>query len=125
MRRRSDSVSVTLHPGDLARIRTIRMVRGVDVGGVLWLGVGALSWVADAVNLCVESLEGSEKQLGEDTLRVREKGPELDPMVGIGNVRAGQVEHAGRYFLVIREDLAGDLIRQLRRLSELEDRSIR
>lgn len=48
----------------------------------------------------------------------REKGHELDPKVGMGDRRTGPVEHAGRYFLVMRVATARNLIEQLRALSE-------
>ena len=56
--------------------------------------------------------------LGTDSLRVKEKGHELDPQVGIGNVRSGSVLHAGRYFVAMREATARDLIAQLLALTE-------
>jgi hypothetical protein len=113
---RSDSVSATLHGDDLLRIRTTRLVRGVDVGGSLWLGVEAVPWLIEALEVCLETLASSEAKIGADALRVKEKGHELDPQVGIGNRRAAPAERAGRYFVAMREAVARDLVEQLRRL---------
>jgi hypothetical protein len=52
-----------------------------------------------------------------DSLRVKEKGHELDPQVGIGNRRSGSVPHGGKYFVAMRETTARDLIGQLRALT--------
>jgi hypothetical protein len=85
----------------------------VEVGGELWLGIEAIPWLIGALKNCIETLKSSETEIGADTLRVKEKGHEFDPQVGIGNQRAGVVEHTGRYFIAIREDVARDLVDQL------------
>ena len=121
MTRRDESVRATLHEGGLVRIRTIRMVRGVDVGGSLWLAAEAVPWLADALSPCIEDQISSEIEIGPDAQRVRVKRHELDAMVGIGNVRTGAVEHAGRYFAVMREGLARAQTGQLRDLGERAD----
>ena len=113
---RRESVVVTLHEGGLVRIQNIRLRRGVDVGGALWVGTEALPWLIEAVGKCVQSLVSSETEIGADSLRVREKGHELDPMVGIGNIRTGSVERAGRYFVVMRESVVPEFVEQLRDL---------
>lgn len=113
-----ESVSVTPHDGRLVQIRHIRQEDGVDMGGELWLGLDAVPWLVGALSECIENLTSSETEIGPDSLRVREKGHELDPKVGTGNRRTEPVEHAGRYFLVMREATARDLVRQLRALSE-------
>jgi hypothetical protein len=113
-----EKVSATLHEDGLVCIRTIRIRRGVDVGGSLWLGMGALPWLITALEACVGDLTGSQCEIGADTLRVREKGHEFDPMVGIGNQRSGKVAHAGRYFVAMREATALELVEQLRVLLE-------
>jgi hypothetical protein len=66
---------------------------------------------------CIENLTSSETKVGPDSLRVKEKGHELDPMVGIGNRRAGPVPRAGVYFLAMRVTTARTLIEQLRALT--------
>ena len=121
MVRHSDTVCATLHAGNLVRIRTTRIYRGVDVGGSLWLGVEAQPWLADALCAYVEDLISDETAIGPDSLRVRVKGHEFDPQVGIGNVRAAPAEHAGRYFIAIRDELVPQLVEQLRALSEGTD----
>jgi hypothetical protein len=118
MHRRHESFSVKLHEHRLVQIATIRMYRGVDVGGELWLSLDAVPWLAEALDRCLDTLQSSETSIGPDSLRVKEKGHELDPQVGIGNVRSGSVLHAGRYFVAMREATARDLIGQLRALTE-------
>jgi hypothetical protein len=113
-----DSVIVTLHEGGLVRIETVRYRRDVNVGGFLWVGVEALPWLIDAVVKCVETLVSSETDIGAASLRVKEKGHEFDPKVGIGNVRTGSVERAGRYFIVMREYVVPEFVEQLSGLGE-------
>jgi hypothetical protein len=91
------------------------------MGGDLWLGVEALPWLIEALRECVERLVSGEREIGADSLRVSEKGHELDPKVGIGNRRVGSVERAGKYYLVIREAVARELVEQLRGLGEQID----
>ena len=116
MTRHHESVSATLHEGRLVQIHVTRLERGVDVGGKLWLSLDAAPWVIEAVSKCIEDLTSSETTIGPDSLRVKEKGHELDPQVGVGNVRTGPVPHAGRYFVVMRVAPARTLIEQLRAL---------
>ncbi len=118
MTRHHESVSATLHDGDLVQIHLIRLERGVDVGGKLWLSLDATPWLIEALSKCLSDLTSSETTIGPDSLRVKEKGHELDPQVGIGNARTGPVPHAGRYFLAMREAPARTLIEQLRALTE-------
>jgi hypothetical protein len=66
----------------------------------------------------VDILQSSETTIGPDSLRVKEKGHELDPQVGIGNRRSGSVPRAGTYFVAMREATPRDLIGQLRALTE-------
>ena len=118
MNRRHESLSVALHEDHLVQVVVVRMSRGVDVGGRIWFGLDAVPWLVEALETCLDTLQGSETTIGPDTLRVKEKGHELDPMVGIGKVRDGSVLHAGRYFVVMREDTARGFIRQLRALAD-------
>lgn len=118
MSRRSESVSATLHEGHLVQIILIHQDRGVDVGGKLWLSLDAVPWLIEALDRCLDTLESSETEIGSDSLRVKEKGHELDPKVGIGNERSGLVHYAGRYFLTMREKTARTLIEHLRALTE-------
>jgi hypothetical protein len=118
MHRRHESFSVTLHEGRLVHIVIVRIYRGVDVGGELWLSLDAVPWLAEALDRCLDTLESSEASIGPDSLRVKEKGHELDPQVGIGNRRSGSVPHGGRYFVAMREATARDLIARLRGLVE-------
>ena len=118
MGRRYESVSATLHEDQLVHVVTVRMRRGVDVGGQLWFSLDAVPWLVEALDRCLDTLKRCETTIGTDSLRVKEKGHELDPQVGIGNVRSGSVPHAGRYFVALREATARDLIAQLRALTE-------
>lgn len=118
MTRYQESVSAAVHEGDLVKIHLTRLERGVDVGGELWLSLDAVPWLIEAISKCMEDLTSSETTIGPDSLRVKEKGHELDPQVGIGNERTGSVPHARRYFLAMREAVAQSLIEQLRALSE-------
>lgn len=118
MARRHASISATLHDEDLVQILLIRLERGVDVGGELWLSLEAVPWLIEALDRCLDTLKGSETEIGPDSLRVREKGHELDPKVGIGNVRSGAVPRPGVYFLVMRENTAQTLIEDLRALTQ-------
>jgi len=116
--RRLESVSATLHEDDLVQIALSRQERGVDIGWELWLGLDAVPWLIEAMEICLDTLKSSETEIGPDSLRVKEKGHELDPKVGIGNVRSGAVPRAGRCFMAVREKTARDLIAQLRALTE-------
>jgi hypothetical protein len=118
MTRHHESISATLHDGRLVQIHLTRLEGGVDVGGKLWLSLDAVPWVIEAVSKCIEDLTSSETTIGPDSLRVKEKGHELDPKVGIGNERTGPVPHARRYFLAMREAVARSLVEQLQALSE-------
>jgi hypothetical protein len=118
MRRRHESVSAELHEGQIVQIVVVRIYRGVDVGGTLWLSLGAVPWLVEALDSCLDTLERGETTIGPDSLRVKEKGHELDPQVGIGNRRSGSVPHAGRYFVAMRETTARDLVSQLRALAD-------
>ena len=118
--RRLESVSATLHEDDLVQIALNRQERGVDIGWELWLSLDAVPWLIEALDRCLDTLAGSETEIGPDSLRVREKGHELDPKVGIGNVRTGSVPHAGRCFIAMREKSARTLIAQLRCLTTTE-----
>lgn len=120
MPRYFESVSATLHDGRLLQILLIRLERGVDVGGELWLSLDAVPWLIQALDRCSDTLKSSETEIGPDSLRVKEKGHELDPKVGIGNVRSGAVPRAGRYFIAMREKSARTLIAQLRCLTTTE-----
>ena len=117
-----ESVSATLHDdgpdGGLVRIHFLCRERGVDMSWELWLGLDAVPWLIEALSKCIEDLTSSETTIGPDSLRVKEKGHELDPQVGIGNVRTGPVPHARRYFLAMREAVAQSLVEQLRALTE-------
>jgi hypothetical protein len=118
MHRRHESFSITLHEGRLVRVVVVRLYRGVDVGGQLWFGLDAVPWLVEALERCLDTLQGSETTIGPDSLRVKEKGHEFDPKVGIGNVRGGSVQRAGRYFVSMREATAGDFTAHLRGLTE-------
>jgi hypothetical protein len=118
MDRRRESFSVTLHEGQLVQVVLTRIYRGVDVGGTIWFGLDAVPWLVEALDRCLDTLQGSEVMIGPDALRVKENGHELDPQVGIGNARSGSVIRAGRYFVAMREATARDLITQLRALTE-------
>ncbi|TKJ28715.1 MAG: hypothetical protein CEE40_11005, partial [Chloroflexi bacterium B3_Chlor] len=85
MARRHDSISATPHDEDLVQIVLVRLERGVDIGWELWLGLDAVPWLIEALEVCLDTLKSSETEIGPDSLRVREKGHELDPKVGIGN----------------------------------------
>ena len=114
--RHCDSAFANLHKGGLVRIRSYRLERGVNVGGDLWLGVEAVPWLIEALRACIERLVSSKAEIGADSLRVSEKGHELDPKVGIGNRRDGSAERAGKYYVVIREAVARELVEQLQAL---------
>jgi hypothetical protein len=101
----------------MVQIVVIRRYRGVDVGGRLWLSLDAVPWLVEAMGICLDTLESSYTKIGPDSLRVKEKGHELDPQVGIGNVRTGSVPHAGRYFVAMREKTARTLMEDLRALT--------
>ena len=116
--RRLESVSATLHEDDLVQIALNRQERGVDIGWELWLGLDAVPWLIEAMEVCLDTLKSSHTKIGPDSLRVREKGHELDPKVGIGNVRSGAVPRAGRYFVAMRERTARTLIEDLRALTQ-------
>ena len=118
MPRYFESVSATLHDGRLLQIILDRLERGLDIGWELWLGLDAVPWLIEALEVCLDTLKSSHTKIGPDSLRVREKGHELDPKVGIGNVRSGAVPRAGRYFIAMREKTARDLIAQLRALTK-------
>ncbi|MGB3906212.1 MAG: hypothetical protein WBB22_14985 [Anaerolineae bacterium] len=118
MPRYFESVSATLHDGRLVQIVLIRLERGVDVGGELWLSLDAVPWLIQALDTCLDTLKGSETRIGPDSLRVREKGHELDPKVGIGNERTRAVPRAGVYFLVMRKNTARTLIEHLRAVTQ-------
>jgi hypothetical protein len=118
MHRRHESVSATLHEGQMVQIVVVRIYRGVDVGGELWLSLDAVPWLVEALDKCLDTLQSSETTIGPDSLRVKEKGHELDPQVGIGNRRSGSVPHAGSYFVAMHEATANDLVGQLRALTE-------
>jgi len=113
-----ESVSATLHDGRLLQILLDRQERGVDIGWELWLGLDAVPWLIEALEVCLDTLKSSHTKIGPDSLRVKEKGHELDSQVGIGNVRTGSVPHAGRCFIAMREKTARDLIAQLRALTK-------
>ena len=118
MPRYFESASATLHNGRLVHILLIRLERGVDVGGELWLSLDAVPWLIPALDRCLDTLKSSHTKIGPDSLRVKEKGHELDPQVGIGNVRTGSIPRAGRYFLAMRERTARTLIEDLRALTQ-------
>ena len=94
MHRRQESFSITLHEDRLVRVVVVRIYRGVDVGGQIWFALDAVPWLVESLDRCLDTLQRSETTIGPDTLRVKEKGHELDPQVGIGNVRGGSVQHA-------------------------------
>jgi hypothetical protein len=89
----------------------------VDIGWELWLGLDAVPWLIEAMEICLDTLKSSHTKIGPDSLRVKEKGHELDPKVGIGNVRTGSVPQAGRCFMAMREKTARTLIEDLRALT--------
>jgi hypothetical protein len=115
--RRQESVSATLHEGQVVQIVIVRICRGVDVGGTLWLSLDAVPWLVEALQSCLDTLQSSKSTIGPDSLRVKEKGRELDPQVGIGNWRSGSVPHTGKYFVAMRETTVRDLFGQLRALT--------
>ena len=116
--RRHESMALTVHEDALVQVVVTRMYRGVDVGGTIWFGFDSVPWLVEALDRCLDTLQGSETTIGPDSLRVKEKGHELDPQVGIGNVRSGSVLHEGRYFVAMREATARKFIGQLRALTE-------
>ncbi|NIN69926.1 MAG: hypothetical protein GTO63_35635 [Anaerolineae bacterium] len=71
--RRFESVSATLHEGHMVQIVFIRQYRGVDVGDRLWLGLDAVPWLIEAMEICLDTLKSSHTKIGTDSLRVKEK----------------------------------------------------
>lgn len=57
MHRRHESLSVTLHEDQLVQVVLVRIDRGVNVGGELWLTLDAVPWLAEALDRCLDTLQ--------------------------------------------------------------------
>ena len=88
---------------------------GIDMGGSLWLQRESAFWVVDSLNACLNTFAfpGVESQLGSDSLKVFESGPEQAPIINLRNRRPAEVLHGGVFVLMMSRPAAKDLSEQL------------
>ena len=113
-----ESVSLDASEQGFVGLRHVQVEGGRDFGGQLWLERGNLPWLVESMRACLEvyAFPGAETRGGDDSLSVRETGPEQAPYVNIQNRRPAASPHGGVYALFVSRPVAEDL---LARLSEL------
>jgi hypothetical protein len=88
---------------------------GQDIGGQLWFERASLPWVVTTLRACLATYAFPETttQLGDDSLKVFESGPEQAPVINLFNVRPGTAAHGGVYARSMSRPVAEALVDQL------------
>jgi len=111
-----ESCSVDLaDPGFVHVIHERVKDTGQDIGGQLWFERASLPWVVTTLRACLATYGFPETatQLGADSLKVFESGPEQAPVVNLFNVRPQAAAHGGVYARSMSRPVAEALVDEL------------
>lgn len=91
---------------------------GQDIGGQIWFERGSLRWVIDTLRACLATYGFPETtaQIGQDSLKVFESGPEQEPVINLFNVRPKDAPHGGVYARSMSRPIAEKLADELARI---------
>jgi hypothetical protein len=112
----NESVSVDVSQAGFVHVVQHRIKdTGQDIGGQLWFERASLPWVIDTLRACLATYGFPEAatQLGDDSLKVFESGPEQAPVVNLFNVRPPAVPHGGVYARSLSRPVAQTLVDEL------------
>jgi hypothetical protein len=113
-----ESVSVDVsQPGFVHVVQQRIKDTGQDIGGHLWFERASVPWVIDTLQACLATYGFPETatQLGDDSLKVFESGPEQAPVVNLFNVRPAAAPHGGVFARSMSRPTARTLVDELSR----------
>lgn len=111
-----ESVAIdTAEPGFIHVIHQRIKDTGKDISGQIWFERANVRWVIDTLRSCLATYAFPEAavQLGQDSLKVFESGPEQAPVINLFNVRPKDARHGGAYARSMSRQVAEQLAEQL------------
>jgi hypothetical protein len=115
----NESVSIDAAEPGFVRVTQVRVKdTGQDIGGQIWFERGSLAWVIDTLRACLATYGFPETtaQIGQDSLKVFESGPEQEPVINLFNVRPKDAAHGGVYARSMSRPIAEKLADELARI---------
>lgn len=110
-----DSISVDTSEPNFVNVYYVQLDDGIDMGGRLCIELQCVPTITGMLYACLnlDVSQKSERQCGQDSLRVYESGSEQQPITNILNRRPDGAPHAGLTGLMMTRPAAEELLKQL------------